>query len=70
LAQLNSLQKGGYNVGPDKSEYAGIINKSITQYNLQGYDKQMQAMERSANDNNLAFHEQDYLTQSLHSIFA
>jgi flagellum-specific peptidoglycan hydrolase FlgJ len=70
LAQLNSLQKGGYNVGPDKSEYAGIINKSITQYNLQGYDKQMQAMERSANDNNLAFHEQDYLTQGLHSIFA
>jgi flagellum-specific peptidoglycan hydrolase FlgJ len=70
LAQLDSLQKGGYNVGPDKHLYALKINKIINQYNLQGYDKQMQAMERSVNPNDLAFHEQDFLTQGLHSIFA
>ncbi|MBK0383527.1 glucosaminidase domain-containing protein [Pedobacter sp. SD-b] len=70
IAQLDSLQKAGYNVGPDRNQYAAKINRIINQYQLPGYDKQLLAMERELNDNNLAFHEQDGITQALHSIFA
>ena len=70
LKQLQALQKAGYNVGPDKNEYASKISNVIKQYNLESYDKTLTAMERELNDNNLAFHEQDGITQALHNLFA
>lgn len=69
-AQLDSLQRAGYNVGPDRREYAAKINRIIAQYDLEKYDRQLRAMERELNGNNLAFHEQDPITKALHNLFA
>lgn len=70
LAQLQALQDAGYNVGPDRHQYAAIINKKIKDQNLTAYDMQVTAMERSINPNSLAFHEQDGITKALHNIFS
>lgn len=69
-AQLDSLQRAGYNVGADKAIYAGKINNIINQYDLHRYDKQLIAYEKTLNNNGLAFHEQDGITKALHNIFA
>jgi flagellum-specific peptidoglycan hydrolase FlgJ len=70
LEQLNALQKAGFNVGPDRAVYASKITGIINQYDLQNYDRQLLAMERSLNENGLAFQEQDAITKALHNIFA
>ena len=70
LAQLSALQKAGYNVGPDRNQYAAAINKIINFYDLGSFDNEMMAFERSQNENGLAFVQQDSLTRVLHSLFA
>jgi len=69
LAQLNALQKAGYNVGADKHTYAKAINNIINTYNLDEFDNHMLAMERQSNPNGLAFSEQDGITKALHNLF-
>ena len=66
--QALALQKGGYNTGPDREQYARKLIAIIKAYNLQTYDSQMFAIERKANDNNLAYSEQSALTRTLHNL--
>ncbi|MBC8051874.1 MAG: glucosaminidase domain-containing protein [Sphingobacteriaceae bacterium] len=70
LTQLQAMQKAGYNVGPDKHEYAGKIAGIIRSRGLEKYDQDLFAYERQINNNSLAFHEQDGITKTLHNIFA
>lgn len=69
LDQALALQKAGYNTGADRAQYAGKLYKLIKTYDLQRFDKQMQAIERSKNTNGLAYTEQPGATLTLHQIF-
>jgi flagellum-specific peptidoglycan hydrolase FlgJ len=57
FSQAAALQKAGYDAGPDRAQYAGILAGIIKQYNLQQYDDAMEAIERKKNASGLAFHQ-------------
>lgn len=67
--QALALQKAGYNVGSDRHEYAMKLNNIIKAYGLDQYDTQMQRIERSLNENNLAYADQPPVTRTLQTIF-
>jgi len=67
--QALALEKGGYDTGPDHSQYALKLSRIIKGMNLQQYDQQLFRIERAKNTNGLAFHEQSGATKLVHNIF-
>jgi len=70
FAQAKAIQAAGFNRGGDRAQYADKLSRIIKENNLQQYDNQMFAQERSINKNHLAYYQQPAISKVLHNLLS